>query len=138
MWTDEPSPKPTSNQNSRLVFWDAHGLDNIYIYLENRKTINSNYYTKHFWSIWMIKSRIALHHKPIELLAKSNSHPQFRPNYNFLFADLNTMLNWKIFSTEKELIAKSEAYFAAKKNRTTKTVSKIWKIVRNRRKKPNC
>ena len=121
------------------VFWDAHDI--LFIdYLENSKTINSDYYMALLDRLsgeikkkrpHMQEKKVLFHqdnapcHKSMKTRVKLNElgfellpHPPYSPNLApsdyWLFVNLKKMLQGKRFVSNEELIVETEAYFVSK------------------------
>ena len=154
----ESRPKRPKTQQSAgkvmaSIFWDAHGI--IFIdYIENRKTINSEYYVALLERLkteiakkrpHMKKKKVLFHqdnapcHKSLVTMAKLHElgfellpHPPYSPDLApsdyWLFADLKKMLQGKRFVSNDEVIAETNAYFGAKnKSFYTPVIEKLEK-----------
>ena len=122
-----------------FIFWDAHGI--LFIdYLEKGRTINSEYYMALLARLkkgiakkrsQMKKTKVLFHQYSVpfdesittmanlhELHFKLLPHPTYSlvlaPSDYYLFADLRRMFKGKRFSSNKGVIAKTEAYFEGK------------------------
>ena len=61
-----------------------------------------------------VATMVKLHELHFELLPHPLYSPDLAPSDYYLFADLKSVLQGKIFGSNKEVIAKTEAYFEAK------------------------
>ena len=121
------------------VFWDAHGIFFI-DFLEKGKTIKSDYYMALLDRLsaeikkkrpHMQKKKVLFHkdnapcHQSMKTMFKFNElsfellphtpySPDLTPSDYWLFDDLKKMLQGKRFSSNKEVIARTEAYFKIK------------------------
>jgi [histone H3]-lysine36 N-dimethyltransferase SETMAR len=103
------------------VFWDAYGIISIN-YLG--RTINSEYYKAllerlndeiekkrpYLKKTIKIKTMAPLHEFGYKLFPHPPYSPDLAPSDFFLFVDLKRMIAGKKFSSNKELIAETEAY----------------------------
>lgn len=148
-WTkrDKPDLKRPKTQQSvdkvmASVFWDANGI--LFInYVKMGRTINSDYYIALLERLkeeiakkrpHMLKKRVLFHQDNAPCpknawirLAHQTRSPDLATGDFFLFANLKRMLAGKKFSSEEEVITKTEAFLRLKRNCTFKMVLKVWK-----------
>lgn len=140
---DERAPKkaktvPSAGKVMATVFWDSQGVIHI-DYLEKGKTITGRYYADLLGRFdvelkkkrpRLAKKKVLFHHdnapahtsavamaKLVELRYELLSHPPYSPDLApsdyFLFPNLKKSLAGKRFGSNEEVIAATEAYFAA-------------------------